>query len=90
MVARTDPDFIPPWQDMATLCKHICATPNTVDSWVAKGILPPPRKRGGKLMWKWSEVDEKLTLGEPDGTPDTEADRIRNATRRAAENRAGY
>lgn len=37
VTAKTHPDFIPPWQDMATLCAHICATPNTVDTWVVKG-----------------------------------------------------
>jgi predicted site-specific integrase-resolvase len=81
--------FIPPWQDMPTLCRHICITPTTVDTWVAQGILPPPRKRGGKLMWKWSEVDEKLTIG--GASPDSTAERIRDATRRAAsESRTGH
>src|SRR5262245_24334602 len=55
--------YPPPWMDTATLCAHICAAPNTVDNWVASGILPPPRKRGGKLMWKWAEVDQYLTNG---------------------------
>lgn len=80
--------YPPPWQDMATLCAHICASPNTVDRWVTDGLLPPPRKRGGKLMWKWSEVDEYMSRGK--GGPDAEADRIRDATRRAAETRAGH
>jgi predicted site-specific integrase-resolvase len=83
--------FIPPWQDMATLCRHICVSATTVDTWVAQGILPPPRKRGGKLMWKWSEVDEKLTLGDAGASPETAAERIRNGTRRAAsESRTGH
>lgn len=82
--------YPPPWMDMATLCAHICVGATTVDTWVAKGILPAPRKRGGKLMWKWAEVDEKLTLGEVAGTPETEAERIKNGTRRAAESRAGH
>lgn len=80
--------FIPPWMDMATLCKHICAAPNTVDNWVAQGILPAPRKRGGKLMWKWEEVDRRLTEGQP--AQETEADRIRNGTRRTVENRSSH
>jgi len=83
--------FIPPWQDKATLAKNICAGETTVDNWVAQGILPPPRKRGGKLMWKWSEVDERLTLGDAGASPETAAERIRNATRRAAsESRTGH
>lgn len=80
--------FIPPWMDSTTLAKHICVSATTVDNWVAQGILPAPRKRGGKLMWKWSEVDRYLTDGT--GSPDAEAERIRNATRREVESRARY
>jgi predicted DNA-binding transcriptional regulator AlpA len=75
--------YPPPWQDMAALCQHICVSTTTVDNWVAQGILPPPRKRGGKLMWKWSEVDEYLTNGRPGASPNSDAERIRDATRRA-------
>lgn len=90
MAARTHPDFIPPWQDMVTLCAHICATPNTVDAWVSQGILPPARKRGGKLMWKWAEVDEYLSNG-GGRSPDALAERVRDATRREKEaSRAGH
>lgn len=77
--------YPPPWQDIATLCRHICVCQNTVDKWVADGTLPPPRKRGGKLMWKWEEVDEYLTNGGIGKSPDAQADRIRDGTRRAAE-----
>lgn len=71
--------FIPPWQDMSTLCAHICVAPNTVDKWVVEGILPPARKRGGKLMWKWTEVDAYLSNG-GGRSPDAEAERIRHAS----------
>jgi predicted DNA-binding transcriptional regulator AlpA len=74
--------LIPPWQDMATLCKHISCSPSTVENWVAEGILPPPRKRGGALMWKWSEVDDYLTHGADHAA---DIDRIREATRRIVE-----
>lgn len=76
--------YPPPWMDLTALCAHICATPNTVESWVAKGILPPPRKRGGKLMWKYSEVDRYLTDGAAGGSPDKQAEEITDGTRRAA------
>lgn len=78
---------VPTWVDMARLCAEICCVPNTVDAWVVKGILPPPRMRGGKSMWKWAEVDEWLTNGKPSSL-DAEAERIRDGTRRAAERRA--
>ena len=74
-------NYPPPWMDSTTLAEHICASPNTIDTWVLKGILPPPRKRGGKLMWKWIEVDEYLTNGGL--SPDAEAERIRENVKRA-------
>lgn len=73
----------PPWQDMPTLCRNICASTTTVDNWVAKGILPPPRKRGGKLMWKWSEVDKYLTDG-AGSDEKSDIEKVRDGTRRAA------
>ena len=82
--------YPPPWMDMATLCAHICAVPNTVDSWVTKGRLPPPVKVEGKQMWEWEQVCEWLKNGSGNG-PETLADRIKNGTRRAqAESRTGH
>jgi len=77
--------LIPPWQDMATLCRHISCSASTVEKWVAEGILPPPRKRGGESLWKWSEVDDYLTHGGPQAA---DIDRIREATRRIVEGTA--
>jgi predicted DNA-binding transcriptional regulator AlpA len=57
--------FIPPWQDKEVLAICTSNSPDTIDNWQAQGILPPPRKRGGKLMWKWAEVDAWLTGGRP-------------------------
>jgi predicted site-specific integrase-resolvase len=82
-------NYPPPWMDTAALAAHVSISVSTIEAWVAQGILPPPRKRGGKLMWKWSEVDERLMNGE--SSPDAEAQRIRDATRKAAqENRSAY
>lgn len=84
-------NYPPPWMDIATLCAHVCLSPNGVDAWVAQGILPPPVKRGGKLMWEWKEVDEKLRNGGAGKSPDAQAERMRHASRRAAtENRTGH
>jgi hypothetical protein len=85
---NTAPDhdgLIPPWQDLATLCRHISCSPGTVEKWVAEGILPPPRRRGGESLWKWSEVDDYLTHG---GDHAADIDRIREATRRIVEGTA--
>jgi hypothetical protein len=59
----------------------------TVDAWVRQGLLPPPRLRGGKLMWRWSEVDQYLDHG-GEAVPDTDAtatkqESIREATQKA-------
>jgi hypothetical protein len=76
--------YPPPWQDIVTLAQHLCCSTNTIENWVGQGILPAPRKRGGKLMWKWDEVDRKLTVGAEGASPDQEAERIRNGARAAA------
>jgi predicted site-specific integrase-resolvase len=45
---------------MATLCRHICVSPNTAEVWAETGLLPKPRMRGGVPMWRWAEVKEAL------------------------------
>jgi excisionase family DNA binding protein len=80
------PGFIPPWQDAPTLCAHISVSERTLDAWVHQGLLPPPRPRGGKRLWKWTEVEAYLE-GRAEGvsaSPDADAERIKNATREAA------
>ena len=79
--------YPPPWMDTTTLAAHLCVSTRTLDNWAAQGVIPPPRKRGGKLLWRWEDVDRKLMEGESAGTPDTLAERIRNGTRAALENR---
>jgi hypothetical protein len=80
--------YPPPWQDIATLCAHICVSPNTVDAWVKAGWLPAPKMVGGKRLWKWSEVDRLLGSGDDDApTPENLAERIRHATKAAAQGR---
>ena len=77
--------FCPPWQDREVLGLCLGVVDNTIDNWVATGVIPPPRKRGHKLMWKWSEVNEWLTVGTPGKSPgDDKAERIRNGTRAEA------
>jgi hypothetical protein len=75
--------YPPPWQDSVALAAHISVSVYTLENWVAAGILPPPRKRGGKLMWKWSEVDTRLSEGN-NGTIG-EATGMRDAVRRERE-----
>jgi predicted DNA-binding transcriptional regulator AlpA len=81
------PHFIPPWQDAPTLCRHLCISETTLDTWVRQGILPPARPRGGKRMWKWSEVDQLMAGDDgivPGDTGAINLQEVFNATRKAA------
>jgi predicted site-specific integrase-resolvase len=76
--------YPPPWQDAATLCSHLCISESTIDNWIRQGVLPPAKMRGGKRMWKWSEVERFM---EGDGSIVPESDirqEVFNATKRAA------
>jgi excisionase family DNA binding protein len=77
--------YPPPWQDISTLCEHLCISVTTVEVWTKQGILPPPRMRGGKRMWRWAEVDRWLESGGPDmpQSAPSQEEGIRNATRAA-------
>jgi predicted DNA-binding transcriptional regulator AlpA len=75
--------YPPPWQDAATLASHICVSATTIDNWVAQGIIPAPRKRGGKLMWEWAEVDDWLRNGPHNG--ELNAVGMRDAVRKVRE-----
>jgi predicted DNA-binding transcriptional regulator AlpA len=78
--------YPPPFQDLPTLAEHICAGESTIENWVRLGIFPPPKKVGGKRLWRWKDVERHLAaVGElPASSPDEEAQRIREATRAAS------
>jgi excisionase family DNA binding protein len=78
--------YPPPYQDLRTLAEHLCLGESTVEEWVKLGKLPAARKKGGKRLWKWKEVEEYLDRADDNGAPcaDAEAQRITNATRQAA------
>lgn len=78
VVAMTDTDKIPPWVDMETLSWAICASPHSIENYVAQGKLPPPRKLGAKRLWKWKEVEERLA----NGPPNNRIESMSNAVRR--------
>ena len=78
--------YPPPFQDLATLARHICAGESTIENWVRMGLFPQPRKVGGKRLWQWKEVERHLArmTDVSASSPDDEAQRIREATRAAA------
>jgi predicted DNA-binding transcriptional regulator AlpA len=78
--------YPPPFQDLATLAKHICAGESTIESWVKQGLFPKPVLQGGKRLWRWKEVERHLAAMSEAGasSPDEQATKIREATREAA------
>lgn len=85
--ATIEREKVPEWVDMARLCFETCLSDTTVDAWVKLRRLPAPKKRGGKLMWRWREVDDWLENGSPDAQPTQDNDRIvamEEAMRRAS------
>jgi predicted site-specific integrase-resolvase len=83
---KRDLPYPPPFQDVQTLCAHLCISEATVDNWTRLGILPPPVTKEGKRLWQWTKVVRHLE-GDKESvssSPDTLAERIRNATRSSA------
>lgn len=53
-------NYPPPYQDAETLAAHLCVCAKTIRAWADQGIIPPPVKRGGRVLWKWSAVEKSL------------------------------
>ena len=77
---------IPPYQDMLTLKQNLCLSERTIDVYVKEGRLPPPKNKGGKRLWKWSEVEAYID-GNGDTVASAELEDIRNETKKQANSR---
>ena len=75
----------PAWMDINALCAHVANSHRTVDNWVQEGLLPPPKMRGHKRLWKTAEVDKYLEQGPEPGPELDELQRITEATRHVVE-----
>ena len=76
--------YPPPWQDMATLCAHLCVSERTVDKWMKLYKFPTPVERGGgKRFWQWSKVDSWMADNPSMVEELSPAERVRHATREA-------
>lgn len=53
-------DRPPSYVAKATLAAELDMSESTVDSYVQRGLLPMPIKRGGSVRWCWAEVDAYL------------------------------
>lgn len=50
----------PSYVSKATLAAELDMSETTVDSYVQRGLLPKPIRRGGSVRWCWAEVDADL------------------------------
>lgn len=50
----------PSYVSKATLAAELDMSESTVDSYVQRGLLPKPIRRGGSVRWCWAEVDANL------------------------------
>ncbi|MEM9899915.1 MAG: transcriptional regulator [Pseudomonadota bacterium] len=63
-------DRPPSYMSKATLAAELDMSESTVDSYVQRGLLPKPIKRGGSVRWCWAEVDADLrSRSEGDADP---------------------
>lgn len=78
----------PPYVDMSGLCGLLPWGRNTIADMVKRGLLPQGKQVGGKLVWKWSAVAERMDaiLGEQPTEAEL-ADRVRHATRKVVNGR---
>lgn len=53
-------DRPPSYVSKATLAAELDMSESTVDSYVQRGLLPKPIRRGGTVRWCWAEVDANL------------------------------
>ena len=60
-------DAVPKYADMATLARNLCAGESTIEALVKQGKFPQPYHRGGKRLWKWSEVEATIAASRDNG-----------------------
>lgn len=55
-------NYPPPFQDLATLARHVCLSEHTIERMVRAGDFPQPCKiKCGKRLWSWKAVEQYLT-----------------------------
>lgn len=60
----------PSYVSKSTLAAELDMSESTVDSYVQRGLLPKPFRRGATMRWRWVEVDAALRQQhEADGDP---------------------
>jgi predicted DNA-binding transcriptional regulator AlpA len=54
---------IPAYISRKRAAHQLDMSPDTFDNYVRKGILPPPKRRGKLMRWKWAEISNVLDGG---------------------------
>lgn len=54
---------VPEYVCKRTACKQLDMSDDTFDKYVREGVLPPPKRRGALVRWKWSEIVAALDGG---------------------------
>jgi predicted DNA-binding transcriptional regulator AlpA len=71
--------YPPPFQDLRTLVLHVSLSKRTIEEMVRLGQFPQPRRKFGKRLWVWKEV-EQFFAAPDDETPFANlAERVRLA-----------
>jgi len=58
----SEPD-IPAYISRKRAARQLDMSPDSFDSYVRQGILPPPKRRGKLTRWKWAEIRDVLDGG---------------------------
>ena len=54
---------VPAYVCRQTACRELDMSDDTFDKYVREGTLPQPKRRGGLVRWKWSEIVAALDGG---------------------------
>jgi predicted DNA-binding transcriptional regulator AlpA len=79
-IIREEVEPMPQYVDLRRLAREISWGESTIEAAVKAGTFPQPRKKCGKRVWKWKEVEEYLDAPDSVASPVNLAEKIRKAT----------
>ena len=78
-------EFTPLYLDMAGMVRNLHASERSIETYVKQGLLPAPKRLGGKRIWLTTDVIAAIDGNSETGlSNDPLAERIRDATKAAA------
>ena len=76
--------YPPPFQDLRTLALHVSMSERTIEERVRLGQFPQPRRKFGKRLWVWKEVEQFLALPDDEAPAINQAEKVRLASTRVS------